>query len=143
MVILGAAGIVNVRVADLLVSATDVAVTVTVCAELVAEGAVKVAPVALWFDSVPPVTLQVTPSLFLSFVTEAVMVSVSAASTVVADAVIETLTAALPPQPEMLNDAKNVITKRATSALILRPDRTEPIRSMSPPGCDAFSRDSL
>jgi hypothetical protein len=66
VVILGAAGIVNVKVAVLVVSATDVAVMVTVCDELVAAGAVKVTPVALWLESVPPVVLQLTPSLFLS-----------------------------------------------------------------------------
>jgi hypothetical protein len=137
-VIAGAAGIVIVKAADLVVSATEVAVTVIVCAELVATGAVKVAPVAVWCDNVPPLTLHVTPSLFVSFVTVAVRVSVSAASTVVADAVTETVAAALPPQPEMLKAAKNAITKRPTSALILKPDRTDPFRHMSPPGCDSI-----
>jgi hypothetical protein len=109
VVILGSAGIVNVKVADWVVSATEVAVTVIVCAELPAAGAVKVAPVAVWCESVPPLTLHVTPSLLVSFATVAVRVSVSAASTVVADAVTATVTAALPPQPEMLKAAKNAI----------------------------------
>jgi len=143
VVILGAAGIVNVKVAVLVVSATDVAVMVTVCDELVAAGAVKVTPVALWLESVPPVVLQLTPSLFLSFVTEAVMVSVSAASTVVTDAVMETPTVGLPPQPEMVKDAMKAMVRRQRIALILRPDRTEPFRYMITPGCDVFCRDQL
>ena len=134
VVILGWAGIVSVTVAVLVESATDVAVIVTVCAELVAAGAVKVAPVAVSFDSFPLVVVQVTPSPFESFVTEAVIVSVSPASTVVNDAVMVTPTVALPPQPEKLKPANNVIAKRHRDTLILRPDRTEPFRYMSPPG---------
>jgi hypothetical protein len=59
----GAAGIVIVVVPVLLESATEVAVIVAVCDELVAAGAVKVAEVVVWFDSVPgPLKLQLTPA---------------------------------------------------------------------------------
>ena len=53
------------------------------------------------FDSVPPpLTVQVTPPLFLSLVTAAVSVTVSVGSTVDADDVMAMLTGALlPPQP--------------------------------------------
>jgi hypothetical protein len=77
------AGTVIVAVPDLLVSATEVAVMVTVCVVEVAAGAVKVAPVV----DVPereedgaPLTVQVTPSgepfVLLSLVTVAVSVDV-------------------------------------------------------------------
>jgi hypothetical protein len=49
----------------------------------------------------PPLTLHVTPSLFLSLVTVAVSVTVSVASTVDAEAVTATLGGLeLPPQPD-------------------------------------------
>jgi len=106
------------------VSATDVAVTVTVRAELEAAGAVYVAPVVVWFDSAPPpLTLHVTPALFLSFVTTAVSVTASVASTVAAEAVTATLGGVeLPPQPERFKTAIVVTTNRLTIALILRPE---------------------
>jgi hypothetical protein len=56
----------------------------------------------------PPLTDQVTPSLFLSFSTEAVRVAVSVGSTVEAEAVTVRLTGfELPPQP-----ANRLATKR-------------------------------
>ena len=94
----GLAAMVRVMVAVSLVFAVEVAVIVAVCAELVAAGAVKVAEVAEVFDSVPaPLTLQVTPTLFLSFVTVAVRVMESAPSTFIADAVTATLMGLEPP----------------------------------------------
>jgi hypothetical protein len=90
-----------VAVAVFVVSAIDVAVTVTVTAELEALGAVYLAAVVVVLESVPPpLTVQLTPALFLSFATVAVKFAVSVASTVVG--VAETLTegfALLPPQP--------------------------------------------
>jgi hypothetical protein len=82
-------------------------------------------------DSVPPpLTVHVTPSLFVSFVTVAVRVSVSVPSTVVADAVTATVFGAeLPPQPEMLKAATIVIANRPIAALILRPERTNILRN--------------
>ena len=77
------AGTVIVTVPVLLVSATDVAVMVTVCAVEVAAGAVKVAPVVDVLESEvdgAPLTVQVTPSgapfVLLSLVTVAVSVDV-------------------------------------------------------------------
>jgi hypothetical protein len=75
------AGTVIVTVPDLVVSATEVAVMVTVCADEVAAGAVKVAEVVVVFDSAPPpLTVQVTPSgvpfVLESLVTVAVSVVV-------------------------------------------------------------------
>jgi hypothetical protein len=68
-----------------------------------------VAALVVEFDSVPPpLTLQLTPAAFLSFVTVAVSVVVSAPSMVLAAAATDTLTTAedppvpepeLPPQP--------------------------------------------
>ena len=54
------------------------------------------------FDRLPPpLTVQVTPALFLSLVTVAVSVVESAPSTVIEDAVIATLIGLeLPPQPD-------------------------------------------
>jgi hypothetical protein len=62
-----------------------------------------VAEVDVVFDNVPPplVMLQLTPALFLSWLTVAVRVTVSAPSTVDDEAVIATLMGLeLPPQPE-------------------------------------------
>jgi hypothetical protein len=133
-VIAGAAGTVIVAVPDLLVSATEVAVTVTVSAELEAAGAVKVAPVVDWFDSVPPpLTAQVTPPGDLSFATVAVSVTASVASTVVDEAVTATLTGLeLPPQPERLKTAIIVTNNRQTTALVLRPESARLFRNMDP-----------
>jgi hypothetical protein len=104
----------------LLVSATEVAVIVTDCAELVAAGAVKVAPeVEVLVKEVEdaPLTLQVTPSevlpVVLSLVTVALSVNVSVPSTADADAVTETLTGLeLPPQPARSNATAKVIASR-------------------------------
>jgi hypothetical protein len=83
----------------LLVSATEVAVTVTVWLDEVAAGSFNVAEVTVWPERVPAVALHVTPPLFLSLVTVAVRVIELPPSAVVAEAVIETLTGAeLPPQ---------------------------------------------
>jgi hypothetical protein len=86
-----------------------------------------VAEVVVVFDSVPPpLTLHVTPPGVLSFVTVAVRVTASVASTVAADAVTATLTGLeLPPQPERLKTAIIVITNRPTTAPILRPVKTK------------------
>ena len=83
-------------------SAKEVAVMVTVCAEAVAAGAVKVAEVVVVFDRVPPpLTDQLTPAAFLSFVTAAVRVTESVPSTDVADGVMAMLIeAAEPPHPD-------------------------------------------
>jgi hypothetical protein len=60
-----------------------------------------VAALVVWPDRVPPpVIVHETPAAFLSFVTEAVKLTVSVASTVVADALTDTLGGVeLPPQP--------------------------------------------
>jgi hypothetical protein len=69
----------------------------------------------------------------LSFVTAAVNVTASVASTVAADAVTATLTGLeLPPQPDRLRTAIIVTTNRQTTALILRPERTTLFRNMGP-----------
>jgi hypothetical protein len=111
----GAAGTVIVAVPVLLVSATEVAVIVADCDELVAAGAVYVAPVVDVFDSVPPpLTLQVTPPEFLSFVTVALTVVVSVPSTVLADAVTAMLKGwEEPPQPD--KPAATIAAKNATA----------------------------
>jgi hypothetical protein len=114
------AGTVIVTLPVLLVSATEVAVIVTDCAELVAAGAVKVAPeVEVLVKEVEdaPLTLQVTPSevlpVVLSLVTVALSVNVSVPSTADADAVTETLTGLeLPPQPARSNATAKVIASR-------------------------------
>jgi hypothetical protein len=97
----GAAGTAMVTDAVLLVSATEVAVTVTLSEDAEAAGAVNVAPVVVVFDSVPPpLMVHVTPSAPLSFTTVAVIVAVSVGSTVDADDVTVMLTGLeLPPQP--------------------------------------------
>lgn len=100
VVIDGAAGIVMVVVPVLVVSAIDVAVMVTVCDELVAAGAVKVAELVVVLESVPLLVLQVTPALFLSWATVAVSVAVSPPSTVAAEGVTVMLMGfEMPPQP--------------------------------------------
>jgi hypothetical protein len=105
-VIAGSAATVSVTLPVFVVSATEVAVTVTVCAEAVAAGAVYVAEVFVVFDRVPPpLTLHETPSgvplVLLSLLTVAVSVTVSVPSTVVTEAVTATEgDFELPPQPE-------------------------------------------
>jgi hypothetical protein len=114
------AGTVSVMVPFLEVSATEVAVTVTVCGELVAAGAVKVAEVVVVLERAPPpLTVHVTPSgvlpVFLSLVTVAVSVTVSVASTVVAEATTATLGGLeLPPHPNRLK-AATIATPERTS----------------------------
>jgi len=88
-----------------------------------------VAPVVVWLDNVPPpLTVQVTPALFLSFVTAAVSVTESVASTVVADAVTATLAGCEPPPqptsnankiPDKANPAKEKADVRTRSRNIL------------------------
>jgi hypothetical protein len=109
----GAGGTVMVTDAVLVLSATEVAVTVTLSEDAEAAGAVNVAPVVVVFDRAPPpLMVHVTPSLPLSFVTVAVRVAVSVASTVDADDVTATLTGLeLPPQP-----ARKPVIKRQESA---------------------------
>ncbi len=67
------------------------AVTVTVKAELEAAGAVYVALLVVPEIVPPPLTDQLTPALFLSFVSTAESVTVFVASTVVDEALTETL----------------------------------------------------
>jgi hypothetical protein len=111
VVIAGAAGMVIVTDAVLPVFATDVAVMVIVWLEEVAAGAVKVADAVDVFERLPPpLTLQVTPWELLSLVTVAVRVTVSAPSTVVADAVTETLGLAPPPAQPVI--AENVTRRK-------------------------------
>jgi hypothetical protein len=126
-----AAGTVRVAVAVFVVSATEVAVTVTVSAELEAAGAVKVTPVAVVFDSVPPpLTVQETPLLFESLVTVAVSVTASVGSTVEADDVTDTPTGfELPPQPDRVSAQSSVI-KQAPIDAPMRPERTKPFQNM-------------
>jgi hypothetical protein len=100
------AGTVIVAVPFLVVSVTEVAVTVAVSVVLEAAGGVYVAEVVVWPDSAPPpLTFHVTPAAFLSLVTVAVSVTVFAPtpSTLVADAVTVTLTEPEPaPEPPPL-----------------------------------------
>jgi hypothetical protein len=104
------------------VSATEVAVTVTVCADAVAAGAVYVAEVVVVFDRVPPpLTLHDTPSgvplVLLSLLTVAVSVTVSVPSTVVTEAVTATEgDFELPPQPEN-DDTKAKMTASRNNRL--------------------------
>ena len=92
VVIAGAAGIVTVTELDWVLSATEVAVRVTVCAEAVAAGAVNVGAEAVKLESEPSEgAVQVTPALLLSLATVAVTVTASFPSTVVAGALTETL----------------------------------------------------
>lgn len=116
----GIAGTVSVREADFDESPIEVAVTVIVCAELVAAGAVNIAVVVVVFDSVPPpVTVQVTPAALWSLVTVAVRLTGFVPSTVCVDAAIETPSIGdgaeveLPPHPAkaiMQKDDKTVHT---------------------------------
>lgn len=99
-VTLGAAGMVMVTDCVLVVSEIDVAVTVAVCAALVAAGAVKTADVGVWLEREPPVAAQVTPADFESLVTEAESLIVSPPSTVVPEGTMVTpMGAEPPPQP--------------------------------------------
>ena len=78
VVIAGAAGIVSVTEPDWVLSATEVAVRVTCCAEAVAAGAVYVGVKEVRLESVPIVgAVQVTPALLLSLATDAVTVTAS------------------------------------------------------------------
>jgi hypothetical protein len=90
------------------------------------------------FESVPPpVTAHVTPPGVLSFATVAVRVTESVASTVAAEEVTVTLIAGgveLPPQPDRLSIANNVIAERLTAALDFRRKELNLFRNMySPP----------
>jgi hypothetical protein len=116
VVIEGAAGTVSVEVPVLVVSATEVAVMVIVCAEVVAVGAVKVAEVVVSLESVPALTLQVTPALFLSLATVAMSVIAFVPSTEDAEAFIVTTGEELPPHPAR-NDAIAKMTARKDNRL--------------------------
>jgi hypothetical protein len=98
----GAAGTVMVAVAVFVMSATEVAVTVTVSAVLEAAGAVYVAALVVEPDRAPPpLTFQLTPALFLSCATVAERLTVFVASTVLVEGDTVTLGLALePPQPD-------------------------------------------
>ena len=111
----GTAGMVRESVPDLLESATEVAVMVTVTGDVEAGGAVKVAEEVVVFESAPPpLTLQVTPSEFLSLVMLAVKVMESAPSTEATDAVTVTLTGAEPlTQPDRVKTARKDKTMSA------------------------------
>jgi hypothetical protein len=126
LVIAGAGGTVIVAVPVLVVSATEVAVIVIVCKELVASGAVNVAEVVVVFDRLPALVLQVTPAEFRSLVTAAVRVVVSVPSTLVAVAVAVTgPTDEEPPQPVVDNiENNNAGIPRHNSARI--PQRISP-----------------
>jgi hypothetical protein len=98
-----------------------VAVTVIVCAEEVAVGAVKVAEVVVVFVRsllllLPPLTVHVTPSavplVLLSCVTVAVRVTASPPSTVDGEAVTATLGLELPPQAVSHTAADRTTHKR-------------------------------
>jgi hypothetical protein len=77
-------------------------------------------------DSVPPpLTLQETPAAFLSFKTVAANVTESVASTVLADAVTETLTGVelpLPPPPPPQPDRHNAETSAIVNKNSFFPD---------------------
>jgi hypothetical protein len=65
------------KTADFVVSVIEAAVTVAVNALVTEAGVLKVAEVVVWELSVPPPeTLHVTPALFESLLTEAVMETV-------------------------------------------------------------------
>ena len=140
MVLASRAGTVIVAVPVLVVSPTEVAVMVTVCAALVAAGAVKVAPVVEVLLRTPAtLDVHVTPSgvlpVLLSLVTAAVSVTVWAAvapsepsAVAVAGVTVKLMGAELPPQPDRLKAAIIVITNRQTTALIRRPERTKLFR---------------
>ena len=139
VVIVGLAGTVSIVVPVLVVSATEVAVTVTVTAEFDAAGAVQVAPVVDVFDSVPPpVTVHETPSEgVLSFMTLAVTVTESVASTVADDDVTVTLTGLeLLPQPERPSNASEVMADRHTAALVRRRKTLNLFRNINSPQLD-------
>jgi hypothetical protein len=70
----------------------------------------------------PPLTVQFTPALFLSFVIAAVSVTESVASTVVAEAVTDTLMGFEPP-PQPISNA-NKIPERANPAREIADVRT-------------------
>jgi hypothetical protein len=103
---------------DFEVSATDVAVMVALCAELVAAGAVYVAPVVEVLESVPgPTRFQETPAEFLSLSTEAERVIASPPSTVVEEAVAVTpIGFEPPPHPATQRDrTKHVVNDRTVT----------------------------
>ena len=107
-VIAGLAGIVSVKLPVLVLSATEVAEMITVCADVVAAGAIKVTEVVVIFDRVPPpLTLHVTPLVPLSLVTVAVSVIAFAPSTEVTEALTETTAEGLPPPHPRRNDERN------------------------------------
>jgi len=109
-----------VAVPVLVVSAIEVAVTVTVNAELEAGGAMYVAELLVDPDRAPPpLTVQVTPALFLSFATVAVRLTELVASTVLVAGLTVTLGLALePPQPDMERIAAKAIIAEGTTDLI-------------------------
>jgi hypothetical protein len=135
VVIEGAAGTVTVTGELLVASATDFAVTVTVWDDAVAAGAVYVTELVVMFDSVPPpLTDHATPATFLSCATVAVRLTEFVPSTVLEDAVADTLIGAEdPPQPERLKAANIVKKARHNGTLIRRPEKAGRFASTIPP----------
>lgn len=128
LVTAGAAGTVITAVPDFVVSAIEVAVTVTVCEELVAAGSVIVAAVVEVPDRVPALVLQLTPAEFRSSATVAVKVVASVPSTVVAAAVTVTEpTDGEPPQPAV-DKTTNDDTRIARHDSARIPQRMTPSR---------------
>ena len=121
----------------LVVSATDVAVTVTVCTDAVAAGAVYTAELIVVFDSAPPpLTDHATPAAFLSCATDAVRFTEFVPSTVLEDAVADTpIGAEDPPQPERVKAANIVKKTRQKGTLVLRPEKAGRFTSTVPPKC--------
>lgn len=76
VVTVGVAGTVMVAVPVFEVSAMEVAVTVTVCAELVGAGAINVVELVVEPERVPALLVHVTPAVFLSLDMVAVKVVV-------------------------------------------------------------------
>jgi hypothetical protein len=78
----------------------------------------------------PPLTLQVTPALFLSLLTVAVNVTESLPSTDVAAALTETPTGLEPPpQPERLRAATTVMIAIQACKRTLAPERTRVLQT--------------
>jgi len=107
------ASITTVTGALLVVSATEVAVMVTVTAEDAAAGAVYVTELTVWPESAPaPDSAQETPAAFLSLVIVAVNLMLLVPSTVVDDAAALTLIGLeCPPQLTRNNIPSSASTK--------------------------------
>jgi hypothetical protein len=118
LVIAGAAGTVIVTVPGFVESEIEVAVTVIVCAELVAAGTFKVVEVVVEPDRVPALVVQFTPAAFVSLATVAVIVVVSVPSTVFEAAVALTLIGwELAPHPDRPNVRRATSPKNTTASV--------------------------